>query len=172
MTELIGHHDWIGMAEGPKPTMFAMKSNFKAGRMSKPPGQLFECKVVTMPDQTDNLGTLFFRWIGPEKVLTEEEKEEQARQKVLAKLAELENGNAVVEDSERLPAGEPDGVPDVRSASTEAVISGSDQGEDLSDEVYGDVLDEEPEEEDDLSEVEGVDSDTLVYDQVTGLEDL
>jgi hypothetical protein len=91
LRELIGSHDWVGMATGAKPAMQAMKSNFKHGRMSLPENHVFECEVAWTEDQRDNEATLFFRWVREE---TEQDRQEAARIKLEQKLAQLERQNA------------------------------------------------------------------------------
>lgn len=109
LAELIGDTEWVGLMVGRKTVMRATKSNFKMGKIKGPAGHIFECEVVRMEGQEDNMATLFFRWVGPE---TEETKDEAARLKLERHLKKLERENDVAPSEVPAPEAELDSEED------------------------------------------------------------
>lgn len=111
LREIIGTEGWHPMAEGPKTSMQAMKSNFKYGRMSSPANHVFECEVVSHEDpEKDNLAILYFRWLREE---TEEDRQDAARLKLEARLAELEAQHGTAASSGGVDTGDDEPEPAV-----------------------------------------------------------
>lgn len=60
-----GYTGWRGFEEGPITLMRVKRNNFRTGKLGKPYGHAFECKVSRMPDKPENIGVIFFKWLGP-----------------------------------------------------------------------------------------------------------
>lgn len=206
LTGIIGNENWVGFEEGPAVILRAKKSNFMKGRMGKPDGHKFDCRVVRLNHQPDNEATIFFKWMGTE---TEEDKQEAAKQALLAKLAELEastNGTAsgapgADQQAVVPPASPPDPAPvDLASDDLGPMGDELEQHEEAVEEVAGSpagdavlppppfltedvaavqarIIPTRDDLDDDLDAMFGgpaapTPSETVVYEQVSGLEDL